>query len=586
MIARLFHLWLAASICALALASSTLNAAEADLILHHGRVVAVDSAFSIHQAVAIKDGRILKVGSDQAVLADKGPNTELIDLHGKVVLPGLMDSHAHPADACLTELDHPIPPMERIQDVIDYIQSRTRTVKEGEWIEVRQVFITRLREQRYPTRAELDRAAPTHPVIFATGPDASLNSLALKLSGIDREFKVADGGSGFAEKDPTTGEPTGILRNCSRYVKVESARRPVSRPDKVRRLKELFADYNSVGITSVCDRDASLDEIETYKELHRTGGLTVRANLSQHIESIGPLAGLLESIRQVSRDPLFREHDDWLRIIGIKTFLDGGMLTGSAYMRQPWGVSEIYSIKDPAYRGVLFIPRERLVAMVRTAVECGLQFTAHSVGDGAVHALLDAYAEVDKELPVRKTRPCISHSNFMSREAVEQAARLGVMVDIQPAWLYLDAHTLAKQFGYERLRYFQPLHSLFDAGAIAGGGSDHMQKIGSLRSVNFYNPFLGMATAITRQARLYERPLHPEEALTREQAIRFYTINNARVLGCEDKLGSLEPGKLADLIVLDTDLLTCPEKQIAPAQVLRSYVGGKLVYQKPADARR
>ena len=586
MIARLLHRWVAGSTCALALASSALDAAEADLILHRGKVVTVDSAFSIHQAVAIKGGRIFKIGSDQDVLADKGPNTELVDLDGKMVLPGLMDSHAHPADACLTELDHPIPPMERIRDVLDYIQSRARSLKEGEWIEVRQVFITRLREQRYPTRAELDRAAPRHPVIFATGPDASLNSLALKLSGIDREFKVADGGTGFAEKDPATGEPTGILRNCSRYVKVESARRPISRADKVRRLKELFADYNAVGLTSVCDRDASLDEIETYKELHRTGGLTVRANLSQHIESIGPLAGLLESIRQVSRDPLFRERDDWLHIIGIKTFLDGGMLTGSAYLRQPWGVSEIYSIKDPNYRGVLFIPKERLVAMVRTAVEGGLQFTAHSVGDGAVHALLDAYAEVDKELPIRKTRPCISHSNFMSREAIEQAARLGVMVDMQPAWLYLDAHTLAKQFGYERLRYFQPLRSLFEAGAIAGGGSDHMQKIGSLRSVNFYNPFLGMATAITRQARQYERPLHPEEALTREQAIRFYTINNARVLGSEDNLGSLEPGKLADLIVLDTDLLACLEDKIASTQVLRTYVAGKLVHQKAADVRK
>jgi predicted amidohydrolase YtcJ len=572
--------------CMLALAVSTLNAAEADLILHRGKVVTVDPAFSIHQAVAIKDGRILKVGTDEAVLVDKGPNTGLIDLDGKMVLPGLMDSHAHPADACLTEFDHPIPPMERIQDVLDYIQARARVLKEGEWIEVRQVFITRLREQRYPTRVELDRVAPRHPVIFATGPDASVNSLALKLSGIDRDFKVADGGTGFAEKDPATGEPTGILRNCSRYVKVESSRRPVPRADKVRRLKELFADYNAVGITSVCDRDATLDEIETYKELHRSGGLTVRANLSQHIESIGPMAGLLESIRQVSRDPLFREGDDWLRIIGIKTFLDGGMLTGSAYMRQPWGVSEIYSIKDPNYRGVLFIPKERLVAMVRTAVESGLQFTAHSVGDGAVHALLDAYAEVDKELPMRKTRPCISHSNFMSREAVEQAARLGVMMDIQPAWLHLDAHTLAKQFGYERLRYFQPLRSLFEAGAVAGGGSDHMQKIGSLRSVNFYNPFLGMATAITRRARAYERPLHPEEALTREQAIRFYTINNARVLGCDEKLGSLEPGKLADLIVVDTDLMTCPEDKIASTELLRTYVGGKLVYQKAAERQR
>jgi len=394
------------------------------------------------------------------------------------------------------------------------------------------------------------------------------------------------GGSGFAEKDPKTGEPTGILRNCTRYVKVKSSKRQPSRAEKVERLRELFADYNAVGLTSVCDRNAGSDEIETYKELRRSGGLTVRVSLSQHIDSIGSLTNIQANIRRVAQDPLFKERDDWLRIVGIKTFLDGGMLTGSAYMRQPWGVSEIYGISDPDYRGVLFIAKDRLVPMVRAAVESGLQFTAHSVGDGAVHALLEAYAEVDKELPVRKTRPCISHSNFMSREAVEQAARLGVMVDIQPAWLYLDTRTLAKQFGYERLRYFQPLRSLFEAGAVAGGGSDHMQKIGSLRSVNPYNPFLGMATAITRQAKQYEGRLHSEEALTRERAIRFYTINNARVLGCDDKLGSLEPGKLADLIVLDRDLLTCPEDQIAATRVVRTYAGGKLVYPPGKTGQR
>jgi predicted amidohydrolase YtcJ len=304
----------------------------------------------------------------------------------------------------------------------------------------------------------------------------------------------------------------------------------------------------------------------------------VRVSASRHLESIGSLAAIQESIRQVSQDPLFKERDDWFRIIGIKMFLDGGMLTGSAYMRQPWGVSDIYSIRDPDYHGVLFIPHARLVPMVRTAVECGLQFTAHSVGDGAVHALLDAYAEVDRDLPVRKTRPCISHSNFMSKEAVERAARLGVLVDIQPAWLYLDTHTLVKQFGYERLRYFQPLRSLFEAGAVAGGGSDHMQKIGASRSINLYNPFLGMATAITRKGKRYPGALHPEEALTREQAIRFYTINNARVLNCDDRLGSLEPGKLADFVMIDTDLVTCPAEKIAEARALRTYVGGRLVH--------
>jgi hypothetical protein len=472
--------------------------------------------------------------------------------------------------------------METIQDVMDYLAQRARVLPEGAWIVLQQVFITRLQEQRYPTRAELDGVAPKHPVMFRTGPDASLNSLALKVSGIDRDFKVTDGSGGFAEKDPRTGELTGILRNCRRYVKVENPERRPTADQKAHRLQALFADYNAVGLTSVCDRDAGPDDLELYRQLRARDGLTVRVSVSKHIDSTGPLDRIEAEIRKVSNDPLFQGRDDWLRIIGIKTYLDGGMLTGSAYLRQPWGVSRIYGITDPDYRGVLFIPPERLVAMVRATVQCGLQFTAHAVGDGAVQTLLDAYAAVDQE-ELRRTRPCISHSNFMSREAVEQAARLGVMVDIQPAWLWLDTRTLAEQFGYERLRWFQPLRSLFEAGAVAGGGSDHMQKIGALRSVNPYNPFLGMATAVTRRAKQVPDPLYPEEALTREQAIRFYTINNARILGCDDRLGSLESGKLADLIVLNTDLLTCPEADIATAHVLQTYVGGKLVYRRASS---
>ncbi len=560
--------------------SCILLSAEADLILHHGKVATVDDHFSIQEAIAVEGGRIVEVGRNEEVLKRRGVGTEVINLRGRLVLPGLMDSHAHPAEACMTEFDHPIPQMKSIRDVLAYIRSRAHVVRTGEWIVVRQVFITRLEEQRYPTRAELDSAAPQHPVMFATGPDASLNSLALKRSGIDRDFKVTDGGSGFAEKDAKTGEPTGILRNCTRYVNASSSARRPSLAEKARQLARLFTDYNAVGITSVGERDASVEEIAAFQELRRTDSLTVRVNVSQHIDSIGESTNIQANIRRVAEDPLFRERDDWLRIIGVKTYLDGGMLTGSAYMRQPWGVSEIYSIRDPGYRGVLFIPQERLVSMVRAAAESGLQFTAHSVGDGAVHALLAAYEEVNRDLPVHRTRACISHSNFMSREAVEQAARLGVMMDIQPAWLYLDAHTLVKQFGYERLRYFQPLRSLFDAGAIAGGGSDHMQKIGSLRSVNPYNPFLGMATAVTRRAQKYPNRLHPEEALTREQAVRFYTRNNALVLRCDDKLGSLEPGKWADLIVLDTDLLTCSESRIGRTQVRQTYVAGRRVYSR------
>lgn len=564
----------------------TLAAQAPDLILHHGKIVAVDTPFSIHQAMAVTGSQISALGDDAKVLALRGEKTRVIDLAGHTVIPGLIDSHVHPTGASMFEFDHPIPEMNSIAEVLAHVRERAQVVKEGEWINLSQVFITRLNEQRYPTRAELDAAAPNHPVAFRTGPDCMLNSLALKLSGIDRNFQLPEGTPGKVEIDPQTGEPTGVLRNLRNLVKSSSTERKATEAERDTQLQALFADYNSVGLTTVSDRNAGFDDIAQYQRLRDKKSLTVRVRAMQGVGSSGPIEKIEQQIQSIARNPLHTTKDDWVRIIGIKMFLDGGMLTGSAYMRQPWGVSTIYGISDPEYRGVLFIPRERLLPMVRATVTSGLQYTAHSVGDGAVHQLLDVYTQLAEEgLPVRETRACITHSNFMSQEAVQQAAKLGVVLDIQPIWLYSDAHTLTKQFGYDRLRWFQPLHSIFAAGGIVGGGSDHMQKIGPRRSINQYDPFRGLATAITRRARGLEAPLHPEEALTREEALRFYTINNAKLLFLEDRTGSLEVGKLADFAVLDRDLLTCKEDEIVETKVLQTFVGGTEVYTRKAAAK-
>lgn len=323
--------------------------------------------------------------------------------------------------------------------------------------------------------------------------------------------------------------------------------------------------------------------MELFQRLRADGRLTVRVAFSASLDAQQSLTQIEERLKSIAAHPLRKSGDERLRIIGVKSFQDGGMLTGSAAMLAPWGVSSIYSIRDPEYRGMLFIDFEKLKSIVRLTAQHGLQYTAHSVGDQAVTNLVRAYEEVGQSLPLRDTRPCITHCNFMSAETIERMGQLGIVCDIQPAWLYLDAHTLQAQFGYERLRFFQPLRSLFAAGAIAGGGSDHMQKIGSLRSINPYNPFLGMATTITRTGKGYDGQLHPEEGLSREQAIRFYTTNNAHLLFLEEHVGSLEPGKQADLIVIDRNLLTCPAKDIAETKVLRTYHAGTLVHPRPAD---
>ena len=552
-------------------------AAPPDLILHNGKIVTVDEQFSVAEALAIDGGRISSVGANSVVRALAGPETELIDLGGKTVLPGLIDTHTHPLGAAMYEFDHAVPDMETIADVLEYFSQRAQVVPEGEWIRLQQVFITRLREQRYPTRAELDEAAPNHALYFRTGPDASLNSLALALSGIDRQFRIPRGLLGRIERDPS-GEPTGIIRSGAHLIKFRESQTQPSQKDKRRHLKGLMAAYNKVGLTSIADRNASEEAISLYENLLDAGELTARVFISFAVNAQESLEDIEATISKLARHPKHRYHPMlWLR--GIKFFMDGGMLTGSAFMREPWGVSDVYSITDPSYRGMRFVPPGKAYAITRLALTHGLQPTAHSVGDGAVHALIDAYAEINNEFRVRAMRPCITHSNFMSPEAIERMAEIGIVADLQPAWLERDGATLLKQFGEARLRYFQPYKSLRRAGVTVGGGSDHMQKVGGMRSINPYNPFFGMWITLRRQPRWTDAVVHPEQRLTREEAIRLYTINNAYITFTEDQKGSLEVGKVADLIVLDRDILECPAHEVKDIQVEQTYLDGDLVYQ-------
>ncbi len=554
-----------------------------DAIYRGGQVVTADAGFSLQEAFAVHDGRIVAVGPNATItaLAREGV-TRIHELHGRMVLPGLIDSHVHAPAASMHEVDHEIPTMETIPEVLDYIRARAKVVPAGEWIQLQQVFITRLREARFPTRAELDAAAPNHPVVFRTGPDLMLNTRGMRESGFNREFKVTDGGPGHMELD-ASGNPTGLMRGLTRFLKTSLNR---SASDQLRndRLRQLLRAYNEVGLTAIGDRGANPSTIAQYTTLRERGDLSVRVSLSQTFPTVGAMDSILAAIDQIGASPLRRE-DPWLRLIGTKIWLDGGMLTGSAYMLKPWGRSEMYGITDDDYRGVLNVPPERLYPMVERVAKHGMQFTAHAVGDGAITELVRAYTRLAREHgPIRDLRMGISHSNFMTLETVEQAAQLGVVLDIQPPWLYLDTRTLVKQFGYDRLRYFQPLRTAFTLGAVAGGGSDHMLKIGDTRAINPYNPFLGMWTTITRRAKWYEGQLHPEEALTREQAIRFYTINNAHLLFREKEIGSIEPGKRADFVIIDRDLLRCPVDDIKETQVLQTWVDGRRVFERPGLA--
>jgi predicted amidohydrolase YtcJ len=262
-------------------------------------------------------------------------------------------------------------------------------------------------------------------------------------------------------------------------------------------------------------------------------------------------------------------------------FLDGGMLNGTAYMRKPWPPGPTYQVTEKNYRGLLFIPPDQLKVVVEEAARRKWQVTAHTAGEAAMDVLLDAYEHTNRLTPIKSMRFCITHANFPSKHNLERCKELGVCADVQPAWLYKDGPTLDRILGKERIRWFQPYKTWLKY-TVIGGGSDHMLRYDSLDSTNPWNPWLGIWITLSR-ATERGKPLVPDEALTREQAIRLYTINNAYLHNEEKIKGSLEVGKLGDLIMIDRDVLRCPTDDVRKTRVLLTVVGGKVVFERKGD---
>jgi predicted amidohydrolase YtcJ len=551
----------------------------ADLIIHHARVVTVDATFSIAQAVAVRGDRLVAVGDDKTVLRLRGPKTQVIDAGGRTVLPGLYDSHVHPVMAATSELAEPIPELNSLEEVFAYLRKKAAATPEGRWIVLRFAFPTRLKEARFPTRAELDRAAPRHPVLYNAGPASVVNSMALKVSGISRA--TPNPPAGVIVRDPASGEPTGLLRNADRVLKgvPPAGRAPAA--GKREAVKKLFRLYNEQGITSIADRNAGRADLDLYLSLRDRQELTVRINVARHLEARGTREEVIARLEELpGKDHLGGPTGVggvWIRIGPIKFFLDGGMLNGTAFMRRPWPKGDTYQVVEDDYRGLLFLTPEQVKVVAVEAARRGWQVTAHTAGEGAMDVLLDAYEFANRQVPIKDKRFCVTHANFPSARNLARCKELGVCADVQPAWLYKDGTTLARVLGKERIRWFQPYKSWLRYTTI-GGGSDHMIKLDSLKAVNPWNPWLGMEVAVTRRTE-GGTVLTPEERLTRPEAVRLYTINNAYLNREEKDKGSLEAGKLADLIVIDRDVLTCPAEDIRHTRVLYTIVGGRVVYR-------
>jgi predicted amidohydrolase YtcJ len=347
-------------------------------------------------------------------------------------------------------------------------------------------------------------------------------------------------------------------------------------------VKKLFRLYNEQGLTSIADRNGSKAGLDLYRDLARSGELTLRVNVARSFNPSGTreqTAGRLEDLLgKDGKDGPTGAGDDWVRTGPIKIFLDGGMLNGTAYMRQPWPPGPTYQITEKDYRGLLFIKPEQLNVVCEEAARRKWAVTAHTAGEGGMDVLLDAYEHTNRLVPVRPLRFCITHANFPSKRNLERCKELGVCADVQPAWLFKDGSTLARILPESRIRWFQPYKSWLEY-TVIGGGSDHMLRYDSLDSTNPWNPWLGIWETLTRKTERGD-VLVPSEKLTREQALRLYTINNAYLEGREKAKGSLEVGKLGDLILVDRDVLTCPVDDVLATRVLLTVVGGKVVFER------
>ncbi|MBS1829779.1 MAG: amidohydrolase [Acidobacteria bacterium] len=557
------------------LLSLAASAQTADTIYYNAKVVTMWSAKPTAEAVAIRGNKFLAVGSNAEVLKLATATTKKHDLQGKSVLPGLIDSHVHPIMAALSEQDGPVPVMRSIAEVQAYLKKLAATTPKDKVLFVPKIYSTRLQDRRYPTRYEIDAAAPDHIAMTDNGYASVLNSKALTQLGITRNSPQPANGKIIKDEK---GEPTGLVLGAPQLLGKYRASRAATDADRLWALKAMQKKYNEVGFTSVIDRGQGPEGFRAYQQLAQRKEMTVRTTVTYLLNAQGKPEDVR---REIERIPFVTGFgDDWFRVGPIKTVADGGILIGTAYLREPYGEhTDIYGYKDPDYRGVLSVPRENLIEMARTANRLGWQMTAHTAGSGAIDVLLDAYDEANKDKSIRGRRFTVTHGNFPSEEAVDRAAKLGVAFDCQPQWYYFDGPALAPVFGPARMKRFQPLKTMLAKNVVVAGGSDHMIRFDSRDAINAYNPYWGMWMTITRQT-VTGTPINPEEALTREQALRLWTLNSAYLSFEEDRKGSIEPGKLADMVVISDDFLNCPIERLKNIEALTTIVDGKVVFTR------
>ena len=550
-------------------------APPADLVLLDGRIITVDQRFSTASALAVRAGRFVAVGSDAEIRRHIGAATRVIEGRGRTIVPGIIDTHVHALDVAAGEAVQPFRNLSSVADVQAWIRKEAARRPRDTWLWTPRTYPTRLREHRFPTRSELDQATTTHPVVVDGAYAFALNSAALAAAGITRDTPQPAGGS--IVKD-ASGEPTGVLRNAGRLLArfgYKTGAPPLAALEQVHR------QYLAAGITSIIERGATLEGYDTYKALHAAHRLRVRSTVTIRVPDAGEPTAVERFIDGLPVG--FGEGDEWLEAGPLKLVADGGILIGTAFMRAPYGpgARQLYALDNPEDRGFLSITAEQIRNAVAIIHRRGRQVVVHVTGDAGVDAVLDAIEAAQKEYPAPDRRHTLIHAYFVHPDVAARAARLGVLVDTQPAWYYKDADALTTGLGRSRLAHFIGLETWRKAGVGVAINTDHMLGLDRNEALNPFNPFLTIYTATTRKTESGQ-VVSGDEAVSRQEALRMMTSAAVRFSFDEKDRGSIEPGKFGDFVVLDDHVMTVPAERLRTLQPVMTIIGGQIVFERAA----
>lgn len=526
---------------------------NADLVLINGRISAVEGTGSYIEAAAVKAGKIIALGATETISQQIGPSTRVIDLSGKLALPGFIDAHCHFASGGKSLAGLTLREAKSVEAVQRLVAAIIQELPEGAPVFGSEFDHTLFPGAKWPTKEDLDKVSPHNPVILerVDGHSLWVNSLALSLSGISG--KTPDPFGGEISRDPATGEPSGILKEAAtRLIKIQP---PESNTEEdIKRALGLAARLGLTGIHT----SSTTEELEIYRKLEKAGQLTLRVYAWLPIQEIDDY--LRNNIRT-------GQGDEMVRVGFLKIFVDGTVSSSTALLFEPFS-------DEPDKSGEAQYREEELTKLIGKAHRSGYQIGAHAIGDKGIHWALNAFEKAQKEYGKNGARHRIEHASLIHPDDIRRFAGLEVIASMQPTHCTTDLVYCEQRFGKERCRGTYIWKTLADGGADLAFGTDW--------PVEPLDPMRGLYSCVTRQNIDSGNPpggWFPEQRLSIREAVRYYTYGPAYASFEEGIKGSLRVGNLADFVVLSDNILEIEAPKILTAKVLYTIVGGKIVFQ-------